>query len=145
MLFRSIEMPKVWNERFHSKASFKRVTKASNSNDGENSLTPDPSSQSEGGENGSSSTPVLTIIKTGTGSSIVTIGGNAVTSGAEVTAGTEVIISVTPAGQTPTATLNGSSVTLTESDGTYTGTFSMPSANATLAINSGSSSAPDDN
>ena len=41
--------------------------------------------------------------------------------------------------QTPTATLNGSSVTLTESDGTYTGTFQMPDGYATLVINSGSS------
>ena len=44
----------------------------------------------------------------------------------------------TPAeGTVPTATLNGSSVALTENDGVYTGTFQMPSGNATLAINSG--------
>jgi hypothetical protein len=36
--------------------------------------------------------------------------------------------------------LNGSSITLTESDGIYTGTFTMPSTNATLVINSGGSS-----
>ena len=83
--------------------------------------------------------PTLTISKTGSGTSAVTVGGNAVNSGSQIAAGTEVALSVTPAeGQTPTATLNGSSVTLTESDGTYTGTFQMPDGNATLVINSGS-------
>ena len=83
--------------------------------------------------------PTLTISKTGSGSSAVTVGGNAVNSGSQIAAGTEVALSVTPAeGQTPTATLNGSSVTLTESDGIYTGTFQMPDGNATLVINSGS-------
>ena len=85
------------------------------------------------------SAPKLTINRSGNGSSSVSANGNAVNSGAELTAGTEVSISVTPAeGQVPTATLNGSSVTLTENGGVYTGTFQMPSGNATLAINSGS-------
>ena len=90
--------------------------------------------------------PTLTISKTGSGSSAVTVGGNAVNSGSQIAAGTEVALSVTPAeGQTPTATLNGSSVTLTESDGTYTGTFQMPDGNATLVINSGSTGGVDQN
>ena len=112
------------------------------------SLTPNPS---QGGDSGTTSggnsgtttptNPVLTINRSGSGTSSVTIGGNAVSSGAEIAQGTEVAISVTPAeGQTPTATLNGNSVTLTESEGIYTGTFTMPSTNATLVINSGSSS-----
>jgi hypothetical protein len=51
-----------------------------------------------------------------------------------------VSVSVTPAaGQTPTATLNGTAVTLTNDSGTYTGTFQMPSSNATLVINTGAS------
>ena len=130
----------------------------------ENSLTPDPSPQGEGSENSGSgnsgngnsgnsgnsgdsgnsgsqtpTVPTLTISRSGSGSSAVTVGGNAVNSGSQIAAGTEVALSVTPAeGQTPTATLNGSSVTLTESDGTYTGTFQMPDGNATLVINSGS-------
>ena len=55
-----------------------------------------------------------------------------------LTAGTEVSLSVTPAeGATPTASLNGSSVTLTENDGVYSGSFTMPSTNASLIINSG--------
>ena len=115
--------------------------------DDEDSLTPDPSPQGEGSENSNSgnsgsqtpSVPTLTISRSGSGSSAVTVGGNAVNSGSQIAAGTEVALSVTPAeGQTPTATLNGSSVTLTESDGTYTGSFQMPDGNATLVINSGS-------
>ena len=127
----------------------KRVTSADEGDvedgeENEGSLTPDPSPQGEGSENGSgnggSSVPTLTISKTGSGTSAVTVGGNAVNSGSQIAAGTEVALSVTPAaGQTPTATLNGSSVALTESDGTYTGTFQMPDGNATLVINSGSS------
>lgn len=95
-----------------------------------------------GGNSGgseTSGTPVLTISKTGSGSATVTAGGNAVNSGAELAENTEVSITVTPAtGQTPTATLNGNSVELTEDSGTYTGTFTMPNANATLVINTGS-------
>lgn len=82
--------------------------------------------------------PKLTISRTGTGTSTVTANGEGVSSGAEIAGGTEVSVSVTPAdGATPTASLNGSSVTLTESEGVYTGSFSMPSGNATLVINSG--------
>ena len=111
--------------------------KASGASSSSGSLTPDPPT----GEGSQSSTPHLTISRSGSGTSSVTAGGNAVTSGAEIAQGTEVAISVTPAeGQTPTATLNGNSVTLTESEGIYTGTFTMPSTNATLVINSGSSS-----
>jgi hypothetical protein len=46
---------------------------------------------------------------------------------------------VTPAeGQIPSATLNGSNVSLTENDGEYVGTFQMPAQASTLVINSGS-------
>ena len=82
--------------------------------------------------------PHLTINRSGTGSSSVTVGGNAVSSGAEVVAGSTVNISVTPAADaTPTASLNGNTVALTENDGVYTGSFTMPESNATLVINSG--------
>lgn len=111
---------------------------------GENTNTTNPTN---GGGSGSSqsgsgsvtpSAPKLTISRSGNGTSSVSANGNAVNSGAELTAGTEVSISVTPAeGTVPTASLNGSSVTLTENDGVYTGTFQMPNGNATLAINSG--------
>ena len=107
-----------------------------NQNDGGNS-------QNTGSGTGSEtpSIPKLTISRSGSGSSTVSVNGNSVSSGAEIAANTEVSISVTPAeGATPTATLNGSSITLTESEGVYTGSFQMPSANATLAINTGGAS-----
>ena len=83
----------------------------------------------------------LTISKNGTGSASVTHDGNAVTSGASLNENDEVAISITPAvGQTPTATLNGTSLELTESDGVYTGSFTMPGQASTLVINTGSAS-----
>jgi len=100
----------------------------------------------QGGSGSGSTIPTLTISKTGTGTATVKVGGNAVNSGSQIGAGTEVAIEVTPAsGQVPTATLNGTSVSLTNNEGTYTGSFEMPADNATLVINSGSSGAPDDN
>lgn len=127
------------------------TTNSGNNGNGESSNTGNNNGNSGGsntsGTNGTNnggtgsvtpSVPKLTISRTGTGTSTVTANGEGVTSGSEVAAGTEVSISVTPAeGTTPTASLNGSTVTLTESDGVYNGTFSMPSANATLVINSG--------
>ena len=101
----------------------------------------------QGGSGSGTTIPTLSISRTGSGTSAVTVGGNAVNSGSQIGAGTEVAISITPAaGQTPTATLNGTSVSLTNNEGTYTGTFQMPADNATLVINSGSNgSQPDDN
>jgi len=124
----------------------KRVTSADTNDveDNENENENQNQNENQGGNSGGSgnsgsSVPTLTISRSGSGSSAVTVGGNAVNSGSQIAAGTEVALSVTPAaGQTPTATLNGSSVSLTESDGTYTGTFQMPDGNATLVINSGS-------
>ena len=99
---------------------------------------------SQGGNSGSStgsetaSSFALTISQTGTGTASVTKGGNAVTSGASLNEDDEVEISITPAeGQTPTATINGSSIELTESDGVYSGSFAMPGQASTLVINTG--------
>ena len=81
----------------------------------------------------------LTINKTGSGSASVTNDGNAVASGASLNEDDEVEISITPAeGKVPTASLNGSSIELTESDGVYTGNFAMPGQASTLVINTGS-------
>ena len=81
----------------------------------------------------------LTISKTGSGSASVTINGNAVTSGSSLSEDAEVEISITPAeGQVPTATINGSSIELTEDNGAYTGSFAMPGQASTLVINTGS-------
>ena len=67
--------------------------------------------------------------------------GNAVTSGASLNEDDEVEISITPAeGTVPSATLNGSSIELTENDGVYTGNFAMPGQAASLVINTGSTS-----
>ena len=80
----------------------------------------------------------LTIAKTGIGSATVTKDGNAITSGVTLNEDDEVEISITPAeGQTPTATINGSEIELTENDGAYTGSFAMPSQASTLIINPG--------
>ena len=103
-------------------------------------------SQSQGSENqgGSQNQPTgyaLTISKMGSGSASVTKDGNAVTSGASLNEDDEVEISITPAeGTTPSATLNGSSIELTENDGVYTGNFAMPGQASSLVINTGSAS-----
>ena len=101
-------------------------------------------SQNSGTGSVTPSAPKLTISRSGNGTSSVSANGNAVSSGSELQAGTAVSISVTPAeGTVPTATLNGSNVVLTENNGVYTGSFQMPSGNATLAINSGGTSGSD--
>ena len=100
-------------------------------------------SGSEGGntQNGSQNQATgfaLTINKSGTGSASVTHNGNAVTSGATLNEDDEVEISITPAeGKVPTASVNGSSIELTEDGGVYTGSFAMPGQASTLSIDSG--------
>ena len=80
----------------------------------------------------------LTISKTGVGSASVTKDGNAIASGASLNEDDEVEISITPAeGQVPTATINGSSIELTEDGGVYSGSFAMPGQASTLIINTG--------
>lgn len=129
------------------------VNGGSGSNTGGSSIGSETGGDNSGGNSGSGnntggnssntgsvtpSAPKLTISRTGTGTSSITANGNPVSSGAEIAANTEVSISITPAeGATPTASLNGNTITLTENDGVYSGTFQMPSSNATLVINSG--------
>ena len=100
------------------------------------------SSQNSGSQNGGQSQQsgfALTIATSGSGSSTVTLNGSSVTSGASLNEDDEVEISITPAeGQVPTATINGSSIELTEDDGVYTGSFAMPGQASTLIINTGS-------
>ena len=96
-------------------------------------------SQNQGGGSQAAQSYALTITTSGSGSASVTKDGNAVTSGAELSEDDEVEISITPAeGKVPTATLNGSSIELTESEGVYTGNFAMPAQASTLVINTGS-------
>ena len=87
----------------------------------------------------------LTISKSGTGTASVTHNGNAVASGSNLSEDDEVEISITPAeGQVPTATVNGSSIELTEDNGVYTGSFAMPGQASTLVINTGTTGGGDD-
>ena len=109
---------------------------------------------SQSGDSGSSgdsgqsqqSTYGLTITRSGSGTSSVTDDSEQViNSGDSVTSGSNVNIEVVPAeGQVPTATINGSSIELTENEGTYTGSFQMPAQASTLVINSGSVSGDND-
>ena len=97
-------------------------------------------SQGENGQNQQNQTTdyALTISKSGTGSASVTHNGNAVASGSNLSEDDEVEISITPAeGQTPTASINGSSIELTEDGGVYSGSFAMPGQASTLVINTG--------
>ena len=113
---------------------------------GESDNTGGSGSQSQGGtqNQGEQNQPTgyaLTISKMGSGSASVTKDGNAVASGSNLNEDDEVEISITPAeGTTPSATLNGSSIELTENDGVYTGNFAMPGQAASLVINTGSAS-----
>ena len=77
-------------------------------------------------------------ISSGSGSATVTHDGNAVTSGSTLNEDDEVEISITPAeGQVPTASINGSSIELTEDNGVYTGSFAMPGQASALVISTG--------
>ena len=123
----------------------KRVTSADAGTvedpEGDDNGTGNGGSQSQQGEQGQQGAQgyALTIGKSGTGTASVTHDGNAVTSGASLNEDDEVEISITPAeGQTPTATLNGSSIELTQDNGVYSGSFSMPGQASTLVINTGS-------
>ena len=112
----------------------------SSSQQGDNSQQ--GSSQNGGSQNGGQSQQsgfALTIATSGSGSSTVTLNGSAVSSGSNLSEDDEVEISITPAeGQVPTATINGSSIELTENEGVYTGNFAMPGQASTLIINTGS-------
>ena len=103
----------------------------------ENSGTQNQGDQNQGGSQAGSGY-ALTISKMGSGSASVTKDGNALTSGASLSEDDEVDISITPAeGQVPTATVNGSSIELTESEGVYSGSFAMPGQASSLVINTG--------
>ena len=101
------------------------------------------STSSETGQGGNQSAQghALTIATSGSGSASVTKDGNAVASGSNLNEDDEVEISITPAeGQVPTATINGSEIELTESEGVYTGSFAMPGQASSLVINTSGSS-----
>jgi hypothetical protein len=96
------------------------------------------------GEQNQSSGFALTISKSGTGTASVTSGGNAVNSGDSLSEDAEVEISITPAeGKVPTASVNGSSIELTESEGVYEGSFAMPGQASSLVIETGTAEGGD--
>ena len=97
-------------------------------------------SGSQNGDQNQATSFALTITKSGTGTSTVKNDSEeTINSGDSLESGANVYIAVAPAeGQIPTATLNGSNVSLTENDGEYVGTFQMPAQASTLVINSGS-------
>ena len=111
---------------------------------GDNSGSQGGNSGSQSGSSTGSETAegyALSISTIGSGSASVTKGGNAVTSGSNLNEDDEVEISITPAeGETPTATINGSQIELTESEGVYSGSFAMPGQASSLVINTGGSS-----
>ena len=97
-------------------------------------------SGSQSGDQNQGTSFALSITKSGSGtSSVKNDSEETINSGDSLESGANVYIAVTPAeGQIPSATLNGSNVSLTENDGEYVGTFQMPAQASTLVINSGS-------
>jgi hypothetical protein len=117
------------------------ATGSSESNSGNGgSQSGNGGSQSGNGGNSQATSFALTITKSGSGTSTVKNDSEeTINSGDTLASGANVYISVTPAeGQIPTATLNGTNVSLTENDGEYIGTFQMPAQASSLVINSGS-------
>ena len=109
-----------------------------NSENSESQQGEQGSQQGEQGQQNQQSGYALTIATSGSGSASVTHDGNAVTSGATLNEDDEVEISITPAeGQVPTASINGSSIELTEDNGVYTGSFAMPGQASALVISTG--------
>lgn len=87
----------------------------------------------------------LTINKKGSGTATVTAGGNAITSGANVAAGTVVSVDIVPESEKQArAQIGGNLVSLTENNGHYIGTFNMPNSSATLSIDTAYTSSDDD-
>jgi len=112
-----------------------------NEQNGSQSSNGDSQNGSQSGQQGNQNQQsgyALTIATSGSGSATVTHDGNAVTSGATLSEDDEVEIAITPAeGQVPTATINGSSIELTEDNGVYTGSFAMPGQASALVISTG--------
>jgi hypothetical protein len=131
----------------------KRVTSADagevedteNGQSSENTQNQDENGQSsQGGQSQQATGYALTINKSGTGSASVTHNGNAVVSGSSLSEDDEVEISITPAeGKVPTASVNGSSIELTEDGGVYSGSFAMPGQASSLVINTGTAEGGD--
>ena len=130
-----------------TKALIKQLTGNAPTDDDSGEGGSSTGSETAGGNGGGSSTGsetaghALTITKNGSGTAVVSSGGQPVASGAMLEEDAECELSVTPAeGETPNATLDGSEIELTEDNGVWTGNFAMPDAAAVLVINTGGSS-----
>ena len=108
-----------------------------NSGSGTNTGGTNGGSQS-GTEQGQEGDYRLVIYKYGNGTSTVTDDSEQeINSNDNVHSGSNVNISVVPVeGKEPIAKVNGNRITLTENDGTYTGSFQMPTKGSVLEINS---------
>ena len=95
-------------------------------------------SGSQSGESGVAGNYRLTIFKYGSGTSTVTDDSEQeINNNDNVASGSNVNISVVPAGgKEPLAKVNDIRIALTENDGTYTGSFLMPTKGTVLEINS---------
>ena len=110
----------------------------------QNGQSSEQGQQGEQGQQNQASSYALTISKSGTGTANITHDGNAVTSGDSLNEDDEVEISITPAeGKVPTASVNGSSIELTEDGGVYSGSFAMPGQASSLVINTGTAEGGD--
>ena len=91
-----------------------------------------------GSQSGTEGDYRLVIYKYGNGTSTVTDDSEQeINSNDQVHSGSNVNISVVPVeGKEPIAKVNGNRITLTENDGTYTGSFQMPTKGTVLEINS---------
>lgn len=84
--------------------------------------------------------PLLTIQKQGNGTSTVTVAGSPMASSGQVAAGAAIAVDIVKGSESdtdPYARINGQNISLTLADGHYTGSATMPSANATLVLDSG--------
>lgn len=112
----------------------------SNSGSGTNTggSTGGNTSGNSGSESGTEGDYRLVIYKYGNGTSNVTDDSEQeINSNDNVHSGSNVNISVVPVeGKEPIAKVNGNRITLTENDGTYNGSFQMPTKGTVLEINS---------
>ena len=107
-------------------------------NGGSGGNTGGNSGSQSGTEQGQEGDYRLVIYKYGNGTSTVTDDSEQeINSNDQVHSGSNVNISVVPVeGKEPIAKVNGNRITLTENDGTYTGSFQMPTKGTVLEINS---------
>lgn len=95
-----------------------------NFNDGGGTPSPEPTTEH-----------TLTLNKTGNGTVTLTVDGASVNSGASVVTGKQVSIAITPeSGKSASAYVNGAQVSLSAYASQYVGSFNMPNADATLAV-----------